>query len=806
MYNFYSILRAIMLMILASSFYTVSNGQNTNLDDNGKCYYQWYINGSFGITQGHSDLQEGTWHLDMLNSNEMNYGYGVRLGKHINPVFTLYGSFVSAKLIGERKKRNLYFESELTDYIIGATCNFNNLFFGYKEKKRRLMLYGIAGFGFTSFRSKVLRISDNSFKGGYGYNIDGSESTKITANMVPTGIGLDFKISNRWDINLESAVRWFLDSDKLDGLKSGDQNDAFYFTSLGLSYNFVRPGEGGLKKMQREYERVKLLTTPSILELQGDSVVAVVKGTIPETYFHKKATVDFAPILVYDGGSIQLPAIVLKGEAAEGDGFLINSQTGGTFNYRASVPYDEKLNTCELLVTPIAHLGTKSLSLGERKLADGLILTSRRIAHDEEITRIPHGYTTGKTESESGTIYFLVNRHELNLNIQLNKDTEAVNKLKALDEFLEKGWTVKSVTINAWASPEGEESFNQGLSEKRAETGKEFINNKILDYLKELAKEKDIEPDELIQSVMYSAVSHGEDWDGFMKAVKKSDLADKGTIINVINSHANLTDREEAMRNMTLVYKDIEKVILPPLRRAEIEVTCIEPAKTDEEIARLATTEPKALEMKELLYAAILTEDPNARLNIYKSATEIFPNSWEAFNNAGYVCLEMGKDNEAKSFLERANSITPNKGPVLNNLGVIAAREGNYSKAKEYYVEAQKRGASTGYNNGIIKIYDGNYAGSKTSFGSKKCTYNVALSQLLNKEYDKAAKTLNCSPKEAGVYYLMAVVGARSGNESMIYENLKKAIKEDISFRDLAREDKEFVNYFNNPDFENALR
>ncbi|MEZ5196115.1 MAG: hypothetical protein R2764_06860 [Bacteroidales bacterium] len=85
----------------------------------------------------------------------------------------------------------------------------------------------------------------------------------------PIGGGLDFRINDRWDINLETTIRFF-DSDKLDGYISGEKMDAYYYTSLGLGYSFGKAKEGG---------KMNIETEPNILAIYGDSIPIEIKGT-----------------------------------------------------------------------------------------------------------------------------------------------------------------------------------------------------------------------------------------------------------------------------------------------------------------------------------------------------------------------------------------------------------------------------------------------------------------------------------------------------------------------------------------------
>ena len=81
------------------------------------------------------------------------------------------------------------------------------------------------------------------------------------------------------------------------------------------------------------------------------------------------------------------------------------------------------------------------------------------------------------------------------------------------------------------------------------------------------------------------------------------------------------------------------------------------------------------------------------------------------------------------------------------------------------------------------------------------------MAQILAKDYNKAKSTLSSIAKpDAYTDYLMAVVGARTNNTSMVTENLKKAVAKDSSLAKKAASDLEFSKYFTNADFMNIIK
>jgi len=388
----------------------------------------------------------------------------------------------------------------------------------------------------------------------------------------------------------------------------------------------------------------------------------------------------------------------------------------------------------------------------------------------------------------------------------LNKDDQAKEAMANLDDFLAKGWEIKDIAIDGWASPEGEIDFNDNLADDRAENVQKYMQSKIDKITKERAKKMGVNASEIEQDVKFFTKGHGEDWDGFMQKVRNSNLDDKNTIINVVNSQSDVSKREQEIRNMTVIYKEVEENILPSLRRAEITVSCYEPKRTDDEIAQLAVTSPDSLSYAEMLHAATLTDDHQAKYNIYRAAFSNPDRDWKAYNNAAVEALEMNMNGEAKNLLEQAAKLSPNNAVIENNMGVVASRMGNYSEAETHFMNAQKYGEDVSYNLGVMAIQNGEYQKALTYFKNTKCDHNVALAQMLSGNTKDAETNFKCAPVNAKTYYMLAVLGARTNNGDMVFENLGKAVAKDPSLKAKAKEDREFLKYFDQEAFKSIVQ
>ena len=178
------------------------------------------------------------------------------------------------------------------------------------------------------------------------------------------------------------------------------------------------------------------------------------------------------------------------------------------------------------------------------------------------------------------------------------------------------------------------------------------------------------------------------------------------------------------------------------LRRYSIDVI----GKSDEEIKNIYKVNPKGLTVDEILYAATLTDDNEQRIQIYDTAASLYPNDYRTFNNLG-MCQFLDQDYDAaQACFQQAAKIAPESGEAQMNLGLVALLNNNYKEATAKF---------------------GNAAGVP------------ALADAL-------APT---------TYHIAAVLGARTNNSDMVYNNLREAFKLDKSLVNQAKTDLEFSRF-----------
>ncbi len=565
------------------------------------------------------------------------------------------------------------------------------------------------------------------------------------------------------------------------------------FASIALAA--ILSSCAGLNKMKSGAQDVTYTVTPEVLEAHAGKVDVTVKVKVPEKYMDKKAIVELTPVLKYEGGETAFPSKTVQGESAEGNDQVISYLNGGQYTYTGSVPYNENMKVSDLVVRIKATKGTTSIDFDDYKIADGVIATSDLVMDQGAMAALGKDkFQRVIPESKDADIYFLIQQAALR-GTELRKE-----EIKALKDYIKDAEAAENkkftgVDISAYASPDGPTDLNTKLSEKRQDVAQKYL-------AKELKKAK---VDGSAEG-FFDLKNTPEDWEGFKALMEASSIQDKELILRVLSMYSDPEVREKEIKNMSETFKVIADDILPQLRRSKIAVNVELIGKSDEEIAELAASNPGELNEEELLYAATLTEDLDKQLSIYKSATEVFPQSWRGYNDVAYVLVKQDKIDDAKVALDKANELSTGNAVVNNNLGVIALRSGDIAKAEEYFGAAAGVGTELDNNLGILSIHKGDYDAAMRYFGnSTSC--NAALAKILAEKYDAALSTLNANTKEVGFkYYLKAICGARTADNDLMFDSLRKAVELDGSLKAVAAKDMEFGKFLEDATFKSILQ
>ncbi|MBR1513738.1 MAG: outer membrane beta-barrel protein [Bacteroidales bacterium] len=568
--TFSKLLMLVVMAVLPFSMYAQEGKKQTKPVER-----YWYIQADGGLSINHGDLAnyEG-WVFDdfthyknqALQNWNAHLGIGYQFGKVIG--MNLKGGY--GLLSGHKHGQALVFEDrdgvfydlglDKTNYIEGNLNLTFNLFNMFKYNPRRVInLVPHVGIGGVYYQAGAVSQLNGSDEAEAPALAEAKTDRDLTFT-VPAGMEITFNLAPKFDLFLDYTYL-FTGKDNLDQVMkiASDEEkhvindkDMYSQFNLGLRYKFNNPCD--IEKMARESKKITYRVNPDPLVAdENGNVCFDVIVTIPGEYFEKQAVMNLKPYLAYEGGQIDIEPITFVGEKVKGEGdFRVNYKEGGEFTKHYCMPYQEEMANCKLMGDPMFYVydgkiyptqeeivnNTYFTRGATEKLADGVI-------HNDEYETTYVNDTTYTDEAVLKCVYFF-NKDKYNINDRrkLNKEADA-----AFKDLLDAD--VKKFEIRAWASPEGEEGHNNELSNNRCNAADKQMND--------LAKKVD--------GVQITGKGYGPDWNKFMELVANSNLKDKDAIINTVN---NASNRERAIKDMCAIYPQLEKDILPQIRRAEV--------------------------------------------------------------------------------------------------------------------------------------------------------------------------------------------------------------------------------------------
>lgn len=408
--------------------------------------------------------------------------------------------------------------------------------------------------------------------------------------------------------------------------------DMYSHLNLGLRFKFNSPCD--IEKMARNADQITYTVNPDPLMEENGKVCFDVIFNVPANYFEKDAVMNITPTLNTKNGAIDLEPVTFVGQRVKGQGdFQVNYSQGGEFTKNYCLDYTPAMETSTLTAKPMFYVydGTiyptqedivKNVYYtqgGEKKIADGVkheviptcdVKNIKTKVENNTITVTWTGdaesFNVFLGEDEASAKYKVTDvkgnsytfedvevgdykafvkavcGDDLSSNYQPAsniaqitperkpiavfyfdyqsaklKTNTAKNKiaLKAIADAIASGEKINGFEIEGWASPENGDNNNNQLSSDRADAAVKAIKNQ----LKKDAKD-----------YTFDATGFGSDWNLFMDLVQKSNLKDKDQIIRVINNAGSQAKKEQEIKNMINVYPELEKDILPLIRRAEV--------------------------------------------------------------------------------------------------------------------------------------------------------------------------------------------------------------------------------------------
>ena len=532
---------------------------------------------------------------------------------------------------------------------------------------------------------------------------------------------------------------------------------------------------GGLKSLSADNFKVN----PNPLETEGGKVQATINGMFPEQYMNRKAVVTVIPELRFTKDGIQQkvqgqPA-TFQGEKVMGNDQVISYLLGGHYTMKTAFDYQPAMQQSDLYLTFDAKVGNKTVHVPAVKIGNGVIATSE-LYHQTVASAQPcvaqDAFQRITEQKQEANIRFLIQQAELRKSeLQSNSVQDFVKMLQQIARDQE-GLNLTDVEISAYASPDGGVQLNEKLANKRQQNTESYVRQQM----------KDAKLEGGISSE-YTA----QDWEGFQELVKASNIPDKDVILRVLSMYQDPQEREQQIKNLSQGFRELAEGVLPELRRARMTINYEVIGRDDDQIFEQYQKDASQLSVEELIYAASIATTDTEKENILKTTARLYPKDGRIYNNLGVLAMQQGKKEEAKQYFAQAGDVTE----ACANLGLMALQAGDTQTAENLIAKsAGAYGLSEALGN--LHLAQGNYALAQQDFGYHPSN-SAALAQLLNKDYERAQRTLkNVKDPDAMTDYLAAIVQARQGNRDAAASFLRSAIQKDPSLKAYADKDLEF--------------
>ena len=554
-------------------------------------------------------------------------------------------------------------------------------------------------------------------------------------------------------------------------------------------------------KMAKNQEAVSITCTPDVLALNNGKVEADITVKFPAQYYNKKAVLKVTLVMVFADGEVEGATKYFQGSAVK-DNYTVVNAAGGEFTQHVEFPYDARMiqselqlrievkcpsGKCKTFTLVNANTGalpTKAeaaaLAAGGQQantikrafgltIAKGVNTLQKDLDYAAVMSNTANNYKNVTTVVTKADIMYAINSSNVSKKAANSDELKAfkqnVVETQANDRASQK------LYVHGYASPDGPEKFNDKLSSARSKSGHKAAEK----LLKDTGMELDV-------------ASYGEDWEGFKELVAASDIEDKDIILQVLGRYDSSSQRESEIKNMSAVFTELKKEILPKLRRAQLVNSTDIKGKTNDEMAALINSgRLDELTNEELLYMAeSVIVDNKAKATVLEYTAKKF-NDARAYNNLGVVYAAMGDMSQALAAYEKAQQLGLNTNEINSNLALANLANGNITKAQQYAAAADAKTKS------LIAAAQGNYSTAAATLSG----YNAAIANTMNNDLTAAKKAISADTS-AKADYLRAVIAAKEGDIETAKTQLKSAVAKDATLAQKAAKDVNLAKLFAN--------
>jgi len=289
---------------------------------------------------------------------------------------------------------------------------------------------------------------------------------------------------------------------------------------------------------------------------------------------------------------------------------------------------------------------------------------------------IPPADKSVKVREEKGSAFinFVVNKWDIlpdymNNPTELQKIHNSVNIVRN-----DSNVSIRKMVIEGYASPEGSNSHNLFLSEKRTEALNQYLQRAGM-----------------VKGIRMEARGKGENWDGFLKRLRSDrSIPQREKLLSIANAKIDPDAKERRMRSEAgQGYTYVLRNIFPSLRCSNYTVVYTVRPFTVEESEVVFETRPINLSLNEIYKLADkYAHDQQKYYSIIRKASLLYPNDTYINLTMAYLAIKKGEADEAAEYLSKVKKC-PEK---TMNEGLVAYLKGDVEKAVKLVEQAQKQG------------------------------------------------------------------------------------------------------------------
>jgi outer membrane protein OmpA-like peptidoglycan-associated protein len=292
------------------------------------------------------------------------------------------------------------------------------------------------------------------------------------------------------------------------------------------------------------------------------------------------------------------------------------------------------------------------------------------------VYQVPPADKSVKVREEKGSAYinFVVNKWNIlpeymSNTSELQKIHNSVNIVKN-----DSNVTIRNMVVEGYASPEGANSHNEMLSEKRTEA--------LRNYLERIG---------LVRGIKMVASGKGENWDGFLKQLRnEANIPQRDKLLSIANANISNDEKEARMRKEANEgFRYMLNNYFPKLRVTNYNVIYTVRPFTVEESEVVFETRPINLNLNEIYKLADkYANNEQKYYSIIRKAYLLYPNDTYINLTMAYLAIKKGEANEAAEYLTKVKAC-PEK--TLNE-GLVAYLKGDLKKAVQLVEQAKQAG------------------------------------------------------------------------------------------------------------------